>query len=143
MYEFLDALVQDVMSRPVSVPPETTLREAEKILEKNGFNAVPVVDAGERVIGYVTTLDLLKAFDFSEDSILPPFEQAMQRPVEGVMSRDPQPVAPREHLTRVLRKMVESRNKSFPVVEDGRLVGIVAREDLMYALRRSDAGKRP
>jgi CBS domain-containing protein len=40
--------------------------------------------------------------------------------------------------------MVATRNKSFPVVdEDGRLVGMVAREDVMRALRRAAAGERP
>ena len=143
MYEFLDYRAEDVMSRATVVRPEATLAEAEAILEKNGFNSLPVVDAGERLVGVVTSLDLLRAFAFSEDTILPRFSEVMQRPVSSVMSRDAQTVCPRTPLTRVLQKIVDTRNKSFPVVDDVRVVGIVAREDVMLALRRAEEGWKP
>jgi CBS domain-containing protein len=143
MYEFLDYRVEDVMSRPVTVRPETTLAEAEALLEKNGFNSLPVVDEGERLIGVVTSLDLLRAFAFPEDTILPRFSEVMQRPVTTVMTRDAQTVCPRTPLTRALQKIVDTRNKSFPVVDDDRVVGIVAREDVMLALRRAEEGWKP
>jgi CBS domain-containing protein len=76
--------------------------------------------------------------------MLPPYEQIMQRHVATVMTRQPVTVTPRTPLTRVLTKLVESRNKSFAVVDpDDRLVGVVAREDVMRALRRADAGEAP
>ena len=143
MYEFLDYQVQDVMSRPVTVTPEATLGEAEERLEKHGFNALPVVDARGALVGVVTSLDLLRAFDFPEDTILPRFSDVMERRVERVMSRDPQTVTPRMPLTRLLQKIVDTRNKSFPVVDDERVVGVVAREDVMLALRRATAGVAP
>ena len=51
---------------------------------------------------------------------------------------------PRTRLTRVLEKMVATRNKSLPVVDPhgDRLVGVVAREDVMQALRRAAAGSK-
>jgi len=143
MYEFLDYRVEDVMSRAVTVRPDTTLAEVETLLEKNGFNSLPVVDAGERLLGVVTSLDLLRAFAFPEDTILPRFSDVMQRPVSSVMSRDAQSVCPRTPLTRALGKLVDTRNKSFPVVDDDRVVGIVAREDVMLALRRAQEGWKP
>jgi CBS domain-containing protein len=143
MYEFMNYQVRDVMSRPESIGPETSLGEVERVLEKNGFNALPVVDADEQLIGVVTTLDLLKAFAFNDESILPAYDDIMRRSVVGIMSREPATVTPRQPLTRTLQKMIDTRNKSFPVVDDGRLVGIVAREDVMRGLRRADAGERP
>lgn len=143
MYEFLDYRAEDVMSRATVVRPETTLAEAEAILEKNGFNSLPVVDAAERLLGVVTSLDLLRAFAFPEDTILPRFSDVMARPVSSVMSRDAQTVCPRTPLTRVLQKLVDSRNKSFPVLDGDRVVGIVAREDVMLALRRAEEGWKP
>ena len=142
MYEFLDYQVQDVMSRPVCIRGETTLAEAEALLEKHGWNGVPVVDAAERPVGFFTSLDLLKAFAFSEDVILPPYERILERPVSEVMSRDVLSVCPRTPLTRVLQKLVDTRIKSLPVVDGDRVVGIVAREDVMGALRRAGQGKR-
>jgi CBS domain-containing protein len=142
MYEFLDWTVQDVMNRPVCVGPEATLGEAERILEERGFNALPVVEAGERLVGIVTSLDLLRAFDFAEDVILPRYDEIMQQPVSEVMSRDVVTVCPRTPLSRVLQRIVDTRDKSFPVVDDDRVVGVVAREDVMHALRRGAAGHK-
>lgn len=143
MYEFLDYQVQDVMSQPVTIRPQASLGEAEQLLEKHRFNGLPVVDVTGDLVGFVTSLDLLRAFTFGEDTILPPYEDIMRRPVEDVMTREPHTVRPRTPLTRILRKMIDTRNKSFPVVDDDRLVGIVAREDVMRALRRADAGEKP
>ena len=69
----------------------------------------------------------------------------MRKPVFSVMQQMPATVNPRVRLTRVLERMVGTRNKSFPVVDprNGDLVGIIAREDVMRALRRAQGGKRP
>lgn len=143
MYEFLDWQVCDVMSEPVTIAPETSIQEVEKLLEARGFNALPVVDASQAPIGVVTSLDLLAAFCFGETSLLPPYSEIMKRPVSDVMSRDVLTVCPRTPLTRVLEKLVDGRSKSFPVVDDGRVVGVVAREDVMQALRRAESGEVP
>lgn len=143
MYEFLDYRVQDVMNRAVTVGPDASLAEVEVLLEKHGFNSLPVVDDGERLLGLVTSLDLLRAFDFPEDTILPAYERVMQRPVRDVMTRDVLTVCPGTPLSRVVQKIVDTRNKSFPVLDDDRVVGVVAREDVMLALRQGIAGARP
>jgi CBS domain-containing protein len=144
VYEFLDYLVSDVMSKPTAVGPDATLAEVERILEQTGFNGLPVVHVGA-LVGFVTSLDLLDAFRFTPDAILPPYDEIMRRPVSGVMSPEPAIVQPTTRLTRVLEKMIDTRNKSFPVVDpkDERLVGVVAREDVMRALRRAGSGERP
>jgi CBS domain-containing protein len=144
MYEFLDYLVSDVMSKPTTVGPDATLAEVEQLLERTGYNGLPVVHDGE-LVGFVSSLDLLAAFRFTPDAILPPYDEIMRRPVSGVMSKHAAVVQPTMRLTRVLEKMVDTRNKSFPVVDPrgNRLVGVIAREDVMQALRRADEGSRP
>jgi CBS domain-containing protein len=143
VYEFLDYRVEDVMTRePVQVRPERTLREVEEIFELHDFNGLPVVDGEGRLVGWVTKLDLLKAFRFDEEHMFPPYEEIMKHPVSSVMSREVQAMTPRAPLTKTLEKLVSSRDKSFPVVEDERVVGIVAREDVIRALRRAADGKR-
>ena len=142
-YEFLEWRALDVMSKPLCIPPTTTLAEVERLLEQHGYNALPVVDAGGVLRGVVTSLDLLRAFDFNEDVILPDYERIMEREVATVMTRDAQSVTPRAPLTRVLRKLVDTRNKSFPVVDDGRVVGVIARDDVMRALRKARSGETP
>lgn len=142
MYEFLEYRVCDVMTEdPVRLAPEASLEDAVRVLEEHDFNAVPVVGADGEMLGLVTKLDVLGAFRFTEDHLFPPYDEIMKRPVADVMTRDVRAVTPRERLTDVLRKLVETRNKSFPVVDDDRVVGIVAREDVLRGLRRAAAGE--
>jgi CBS domain-containing protein len=144
MYKFLDYRVLDAMTRdPTTVKPETSIREAEELLERHGWNALPVVESGQRLAGIVTSLDLLKAFRFTEDHVFPPYEEIMSRTVRDVMSAKPVTVSPRTPLTRALEKMVRTRNKSLPVTMDGELLGILARDDVLKALRRAVEGERP
>jgi CBS domain-containing protein len=100
------------------------------------------VDEQGRLLGVVTSLDLLCP-SRSPTTRSCRFSDVMTRPVSSVMSRDAQTVCPRTPLTRVLQKLVDSRNKSFPVVDGDRVVGIVAREDVMRALRRAEEGWKP
>lgn len=144
MYEFLEFRTLDVMTRdPVTVAPETTLAEAHALFEEHGWNGLPVVSADGGMLGFVTKLDLLRAFEFSEDYVFPPYEEIMRRPVATVMSRDVATVRPRTPLTRVLHKLVDRRSKSMPVVDDGRVVGIVSREDVLRGLERAVTGEKP
>ncbi len=143
MYEFLDYRVCDAMTPdPVRVGPAATLAEAEALFEKHGFNALPVVAPGGELLGVVTQLDLLRAFRFTDDHMFPPYEEVMAGPVREVMTTDATTVTPRTPLTRVLETLVRTRMKSVPVVEDGCVVGMIAREDLLAALRRAVAGER-
>ncbi|MGH0037240.1 MAG: CBS domain-containing protein [Myxococcota bacterium] len=144
MYEFLEYCVEDVMqSRVVTIGPDATLADAETVFEDHQWNGLPVVAEGGRLVGMLTKLDLLAAFRFTDAHMFPPYADIMKRPVRDVMSADAQTVTPRAKLTDVLEKMVQSRRKSFPVVDGDELVGIVAREDVMGALRRAASGKRP
>jgi CBS domain-containing protein len=138
VYEFLRWQVRDVMSKPITMPPTTSLGEAQRLFEQHGFDVFPVVDDSERLLGVVSSLDLLAAFTFTPEVTLPPYSQLMKEPISRVMSREVSTVTPRTPLTRVLERLVRERRKSLPVVDGDRLVGVVAREDLMTALRRAE-----
>ena len=138
MYEFLKYEVRDAMTTdPIAISPHTRLKEVEELFENHDFNGVPVVDGQRHLLGILTKFDLLKAFSFDAHALVPHYDAIMEQPAEAVMTRDPVSVGPRLPLSRLLQKLVEMRTKSLPVVEDGRLVGIVAREDVLKALRRS------
>ncbi|MEN8183823.1 MAG: CBS domain-containing protein [Myxococcota bacterium] len=144
MYDFLDYHVEDVMSAPaVTLEPSASLAEAEAFFEKHDFNGLPVVDPEGALVGFVTKLDLLRAFRFSDEHVFPPYEEIMKRPVSSVMTRDPVTTTPRAPLTRVLERMLQTRNKSLPVLDGETVVGVVAREDLLHGLRRAVDGERP
>jgi CBS domain-containing protein len=68
----------------------------------------------------------------------------MAKPVRSVLSPDPITVSAELPLSRLLQKLVDMGIKSFPVVDEtDHLVGIIAREDVLQALRRATGGERP
>ena len=137
MYEFLHYQVRDAMTPdPVTIRPDARLRKVEELFEAHDFNGLPVVDSRRRLLGFLTKFDLLRAFCFDEQAMVPPYDEIMEQTAEMVMTRDPVCVSPGLPLSRLLQKLVEMRAKSLPVVEDDRLVGIIAREDVLRTLRR-------
>ena len=144
MYQFIHFRVRHVMtSHPVTVDKDMPLLKAVEIFDRHDFNGLPVVDGGNRLIGMMTKLDLLKAFTFSEKSKVPHYDEIMVQPIETVLTKDPLCVSPETPLTRVVQHMIETKYKSFPVIEDGHVVGMVAREDIMKALRKAAQGEGP
>jgi CBS domain-containing protein len=84
----------------------------------------------------VTKFDFLKNFILNPNSIVPHYDELMKHTVAEIMTRQISTVHPRTPLTRVLQMMVETRNKSFPVVdEENRLLGVISRGDVIRALR--------
>lgn len=142
-YDFVFYRVSDVMTaRPITVAPSAPLSEAAAIFDSHEFNGLPVVE-GERLVGFFTKLDLLTAFLFTPDSLVPHYDEIMSQPVERFMTRTPLVTEPDTPLTRVLQQIIDTRCKSFPVLDGERMAGIVAREDLLHALRCAVRGDDP
>lgn len=144
MHEFLQYRVRHVMTTTLkTIEPSASLAQAEALFDQHDFNALPVVEPAGRLVGILTKLDLLAAFAFTPASIIPQYEDVMRSQVAEKMTRELVTVGPDLPLTRVLQELVETRNKSLPVLDGTRLVGVVAREDVLRALRRAAAGERP
>jgi len=134
MVPFLNLQVGDVMTRdPVTIAPTARLAEARELFEGRNYNALPVLDGGE-LAGLLTQFDFLRAFLFTPESIIPRYDEILGRPVREHMVTEVDVAAPSESLNRVLTRMIETRNKSFPVLDSGRLVGMIARRDVMRGL---------
>jgi CBS domain-containing protein len=137
MHGFIGLTVTDAMTRPVTVlSPQATVGELEDLIERYDYNSFPVVE-NDRLVGIVTKFDFLRNFIFTPDSVLPHYEELMQRCVGEIMRRQVRTVDPEMALTRVLQMMVDLSTKSFPVVSGDRVVGIISREDVIRALRRA------
>ena len=142
MYEFLRYRVRDAMTpHPVTITPDTPIRELERLFEVHDFNGVPVVDGQGQLQGMATKFDVLKAFELNTECLAPHYAEIMAQPVKTVLTPDPVTIDPDLPLSRLLQQLVEMRVKSFPVVDEGRLVGIVSREDVLRALRRATSGQ--
>ena len=134
MHKFLEWHACQFMTKNVkTVTPGTTLRELGELFDKNDFNSFPVIDNG-KFVGLVTKLDFLKAFLFDTGHLVPHYNEVMALTVEKVMSRDVIHADPETPLTRVLELMVKLRTRGVPVLDNGKLVGVVSRTDLMHAL---------
>jgi CBS domain-containing protein len=153
--------VADVMTRPViSVTPETTIAETAQLLLQHRISGLPVVGPDGAVVGMVTEGDLLRRIEtgtqrrharWLEFLIAPgrlaqEYTDANARKVGEVMTEDVVSVAPGDALPEVVRLMERHHIKRLPVIEAGRLVGIVSRANLVQALLHNLAeppGKPP
>ena len=128
------------MSQTVkTVTGSLTLHDLQGRFEADRINGYPVVEDDE-VVGFVTAIDFLKAFILTPASMVPRYDDLMEKTVAEVMTSAFIYVGSATKLTRVLQLMVDHRLRSIPVLEpDRRLVGIVSRKDIMRALQASTA----
>ena len=142
MDSFIDQVVADHMTRNVTtVARGLTLRELGDLFEREDFNTYPVVESGQ-VVGLVSKFDHLACFVFTPARMMPRYVDLMKRTVSDIMTSDFIYVGTDTRLTRVLQLMVDHRIRSMPVIDgEQRLAGIIAREDIMRALRRCSGGK--
>jgi CBS domain-containing protein len=125
------ALVRDMMNpRVVGISPHATLAEAVKILSEQHIGGAPVVAADGTVVGIVSELALI-------DVVFDP--SARHAPVSDYMTPEVHVVHPDDPLSRPAQLFALYSFRRLPVVEDGKLVGVVTRRDLMnYALRTGE-----
>jgi CBS domain-containing protein len=146
--------VRDIMdSNPATVHPDTPVEEVIALMRDHELPGVPVVDDEGRCVGMVTEADLVLPDDqgdlhlphyinlFGGTVFLEPlgrFEgrlrKAFASTAADMMTRDPDTVAPDTSVKDAARLVHESGHNRLPVVEDGRLVGVVTRLDLLGAL---------
>jgi CBS domain-containing protein len=135
MKDFVLFYVKDAMTKDVvSVTPNTGLRELKSLFERYDYNSFPVVEAG-KLVGIVTKLDFLKHFIITPKSMIPNYDALLDDTVGNAMNEAPLTVFPETPLTRVLELMVETKLRSFPVVDsDMELLGMISREDVVRSL---------
>lgn len=140
MYGFLACTASQFMTPTViTVERQTTIGQLGALFEQHDFNAFPVVEDG-KVLGLVTKFDFLRTFAFTSSQMVPHYDDLMSRRVADLMTEAIVHVAPTLPLTRVLQLMVSLKTRSLPVMTaDGRLVGMISREDVMRALRETTA----
>jgi CBS domain-containing protein len=141
--------VADVMTRKVeTVSPSTPVQDIVAKLIQNRISAVPVVDQQDLLVGIVSESDLLHRKEAGTDIRRPwwldlfsdpdaraeAFLKAHGRTAEEVMTRALELVDEETSLDVAAKLMDERHVRRLPVVREGRVVGIVARADLIRAL---------
>ena len=149
--------VADIMERdPATVSPEDDVETVIRLLREQELPGLPVVNEGGRCVGIATENDLVLR-DEDSDLHLPHhldimggvifiesmkhFEERVKKAfasrVEDMMTADPVTVAPDAPVEEAARLIAEHKHNRLPVVEHGRLVGIVTRLDVLDALTAS------
>jgi len=141
-----DLQVQDVMVRPaISVRGDETTRTAVDRLIGQQFRALPVVDAEGRVVGVVSSGDLvergglgarLELLSAMTEPVRESFIDRMpERAVREVMTPSPATVRVTDSVAMATHVMADRRIKRLPVVDpDGRLAGVLSRSDVLRAV---------
>jgi CBS domain-containing protein len=143
--------VVDVMQREVvTVSPGASLKQAAELLVGHGISGLPVVDADGRVLGVFSETDLLFKEQGEPDRptwrawlvdplLLVDREKLAARTVGEAMTAPAQTIASRLPIAQAAKLMLGAGVNRLPVVDEGKLVGIVTRADLVRAFVRSDA----
>lgn len=121
----------DIMSAPVkTVFPETTIAEANQVMMRYGHTGLPVVQ-GLEVVGVISRRDVEKAYRHGLG----------HAPVKGFMTTNVITVGPNMPVSELRELMIENDIGRVPVVQDGRLLGIVSRTDVLKTLHHAEVKK--
>ena len=144
--------VKDIMTRElITVSPETEVVHATKLLLENRINGVPVTDETGKIVGILCQSDLIAQqkklptpsfFTFLNGLIpmtsMKQIEKQAQKiaavTVAQAMTPNPVTVQPDTTIEEVAALMVDKNFHTIPVVDEGELVGIVGKEDILRTL---------
>lgn len=149
---------KDIMTAEViTLTPQTDIVQAAKILIDNGINGAPVVDEAGRVLGILCQSDLVvqqkrvpvpTIFTLMDGIISLTSSKQIEKQVRKIaaltvaeaMTADPVSVQPDTVLETIAALMVDKHFHTLPVIEQGRLVGVVGKEDVLRTLLSSTNG---
>ena len=149
---------RDIMTTEViTIGPEAPVTEVARLLESHRISGLPVVNPDGRLLGVITQSDLVQQ---ARDLELPPainlldlhlflvtpanfqrrLEKMLGSTVKDVMTPNPITISPETPVKEVAAIMDRKRVHTFPVVEGGKLVGVIGKIDLIRALAREAGG---
>ena len=142
-------LAREVMtSPPITVTPDTPVSEVAAILLANRISAVPVLNQAGKLVGIVSEGDLLRRAEakterrrskwlellLDRNVAAADFVKTHGREAKDVMTTDVVSVGPDTELAEIASRLERRRIKRVPVVEGGKVLGIVSRANLLQAL---------
>ncbi|HUU06922.1 MAG TPA: CBS domain-containing protein [Thermoplasmata archaeon] len=155
--------IRDIMTSPViTIDPEATVKDAAALLAEKNVSGAPVVDDG-KIVGIFSEADVLRSLkttkkdmrlifpsissigiafqeQVTQREILEAYEEIGHMRVRDVMSKDVKTVESGITVNEAIVKMVSNGINRLPVIEDGALVGIVTRGDVIKGLAKETVG---
>jgi len=121
-----DIMTEDV----VTIQPESSIQDAIELLLMQHISGLPVTDEEGQLIGIVTEFALLAiAYD----------QNIRQDTVAQHMTSDVLTIGPSDPINKVADLCIMHRVRRVPVVQDGRLIGLISRRDVLRAMYESKA----
>lgn len=116
-------LVRDKMSSPVTtVCLQTTLHDAQILMAENDVGRLPILDEG-KLVGIIAFNDIDRGLQ--SPGVIP------EVPVEWIMARNPVTVDANQEIVEAVKLLVEHKIAGLPVMEDGKIVGIITETDIL------------
>ena len=144
--------VKDIMTKElITVSPDTEIIQATKLLLENRINGIPVTDETGKLVGILCQSDLIAQqkklpipsfFTFLDGLITLTSMKQIEKQVQKIaaitvaqaMTPNPITVQPDTNIESVAALMVDKNFHTIPVVDEGKLVGIVGKEDILKTL---------
>lgn len=125
-------IVRNIMTiRPETVRPEDSIESARLRMERGAFRSLPVVADDGRLVGIITSHDVLR------------YAHALPNTtIDYAMTRDPITIAPDASAEECATTLLSHKFGGLPVLEDGRLIGIVTTTDVLHAFVRVERATR-
>jgi tRNA nucleotidyltransferase (CCA-adding enzyme) len=121
-------LAREIMSFPVkSISPDLILEKAELILNRYNINALPVM-ADDKLLGLISRQTVEKGI----------YHGLTRHPVRDYMTTELDTVDPDASIAEIRDRLVISKQRILPVVEDGKVIGLISRTDLLHLLISED-----
>jgi acetoin utilization protein AcuB len=131
--------IRDVMTKnPITVDSESLVLDAQRIMKENNIRRLPIVDKG-KLVGIVTKHDLLEASPSPATSLsIHELNYLLAKmKVKEVMKKNPLTLTPDTPFEEALRFGQDKKIGSFPVMDKGKLVGIITESDIVRFLTRA------
>jgi CBS domain-containing protein len=123
--------VRDVLhTKLITVTPDTGVAQAVKLMVKHDVSGLPVVDAVGMLVGILTERDCINV------ALSSGYFDELGGLVADYMSSPVHTAKPDDNLVDVAQRLCTLPYRRFPVVDDGKLVGIVSRRDVLSILQR-------
>ena len=125
-------IARDIMTRKVyTIRSDASAQEAAQLLDQHRISGLPVVDESNDIIGIVTEADIISKVD----------KEGLR--VSDIMSTEVISVNEETPASEIALLLTERKIKRVPVVQDGKLVGIVSRADIVHAVAQGHLIIRP
>ena len=129
--------VRQWMSNPAIVAPETmTLPETRRLMREQRIRRLPVVDADGQLVGIVTEGDINRVSDSHVTDVrdFNLYHRIADLPIHDVMTHEVVTVSPDTSIGEVAQRLLDHRIGGVPVIEQGRIVGVITESDLFRVI---------